>query len=313
VGVKTPLISIVIPTWNRPTLVSRLVQQINMFDHEDDLEIIVVDNNSNFDNWILLEKELSAHQNIRLYRNTANIGMTPNWNKAIEYAHGQWIGLMCDDDSFKSDSIRRIREFIKIIAKPCLILQNSSIVSETEWVESGLGAARKVALPPASGQFWHREMTKKLGAFNEKIKYCPDAEFWLRLAFHYPVLLVRDFFVSPHQHDTNYLWEAFRSQDFLEQVKLSITLSSKWLLDEKTSDSKSLQYLIDDGMWETLRTVLNNTFLKYGKMQNFLKYFYEFIKYSILLDRKLLMIKVILNLPFLRVKEIIKTIVSFDN
>ena len=308
--VQSPFISIVIPTWNRPALVARLVGLINDADAGEDLEIVVVDNDSKQENWTLLQQMASTHKNVRLYRNSFNIGMTPNWNKAIEYARGQWIGFMCDDDMFKSDSIKRVRRLISTASKPCLILQNSSISFDSEWIEQGVIAAKRVALPPASGQFWHRELTEKLGAFDERIKYCPDAEFWLRLAYHYPVLLVRNYLVIPYQHDTNYMWEAFRSPDFLEQVTLSIRLSSRWILGERVSDRKLVQFQVNDGIWETLRTVLNNTFLRRGKMKGFSRYLTEFIRYSFLLNRKWLMVKTISGLPILRVKELVRSTVK---
>jgi len=310
VSIESPLISIVIPTWNRPALVARLVGVINAAGSCEDLEIVIVDNDSIQENWTQLQQMASAHKNVRLYRNAVNIGMTPNWNKAIEYARGQWIGFMCDDDMFKPDSIERIRNLISTAPKPCLILQNSSIASESEWIEPGVTAANRVALPPASGQFWHRDITGQLGAFDERVKYCPDAEFWLRLAYHYPVLLVRDYLVIPYQHDTNYMWEAFRSPDFLEQVTLSIKLSSQWLLGENASDRKLVQYQIDDGIWETLRTVLNNTFLKRGKMKNFPRYFVEFIRYSFAMNRKWVMAKTIFRLPIVRAKEFIRSVIK---
>ena len=296
-------ISIVIPTWNRPNGLRRLVELISRENVTGDIEVVIVDDCSGEENWKLLEGIRDSNKNVRLYRNSENIGMTRNWNKAVQYAEGQWIGFMCDDDMYKPDSISRIRDYISLVSKPSLILQNGSIGSEIEWIESGTVAAQRVALPPASGQFWHREITGKLGAFDERVKYCPDAEFWLRVAYHYPVLLVRDYLVIPYQHNTNYMWEIFRKPDFLEQVTLSIRLSSRWLLGERASDESLVQYLIDDGIWETLRTVLNNTFLKPGKMKNFSKYFLIFIKYSFMLNRKWVMVITIIRLPILRIKE----------
>ena len=121
---EEPLISIVIPTWNRAHLVARLVESINAADDSADLEIVVVDNNSGLDNWIKLQKVAVAHKNVRLYRNNINIGMTPNWNMSINYAKGTWIGFICDDDMLKPDSIERIRKYISTCKTPCLILQN---------------------------------------------------------------------------------------------------------------------------------------------------------------------------------------------
>jgi hypothetical protein len=96
----------------------------------------------------------------------------------------------------------------------------------------------------------------------------------------------------------------------LEQVTLSVKLSSQWLLGEKASDQKLVQYQIDDGIWETLRTVLNNTFLKRGKMKNFPRYFFGFIRYSFAMNRKWILIKTILRLPLLRAKEFMRLVVK---
>ena len=102
------------------------------------------------------------------------------------------------------------------------------------------------------------------------------------------------------------MWEIFRKPDFIEQVTLSLKLSSQWLLGDKASDATCVQNYIDDGLWETMRTVLNNTFLKKGKMKNFPKYFVKFIEYSFLLNRKRLMFRTIANLPVLRLKELLR-------
>jgi glycosyltransferase involved in cell wall biosynthesis len=284
----------------------KLVELINTNNNSANIEIVIVDDCSEISNWKLLENLRDSNHNVRLYKNTVNLGMTKNWNKAVEYAQGEWIGFMCDDDIYKPDAINIIHELISMVKKPCLILQNGYIQSKYEWIEQGVVAANLVKLPPASGQFWHREITDKLGVFDERIKYCPDAEFWLRIAYHYPVLLVRDYLVFPSQHDTNYMWEIFRKPDFIEQVTLSLRLSSQWLLGDKASDQSCVQHYIDDGIWETMRTVLNNTFLKRGKMKNFLKYFIQFIKYSFLLNRKRLMIRTIINLPILRLKDYLR-------
>jgi len=311
VSASSPLISIVIPTWNRPARVEKLVGVINAGKDRGDIEIIVVDNDSDERNWIQLQQVGNLHKNVRLYRNSKNIGMTPNWNKAIEYARGEWISFMCDDDLYKSDSIDRMRAIIQSNCRPCLVLQNAGVIGDSDWLEPGIQSANTMSLPPASGQFWHRELTDKLGRFDERIKYCPDAEFWLRLAYHYPVFRVRDYLVIPCQHDTNYMWEAFRSPDFLEQVALSIKLCSQYTLGEKFSDDGLVQEIVDDGIWETLRTVLNNTFLRRGKMKNFPFYFIEFIKISIRMRRVPVMIKTIFNLPIKRAKEFARDFVNF--
>ena len=78
-----PLISILIPTWNRPQSLVRLIERINLTKH-DDIEIIIVDDHSEEENWLKLKNIASLHNNVRLFRNEQNIGLTPNWNKSIK-------------------------------------------------------------------------------------------------------------------------------------------------------------------------------------------------------------------------------------
>ena len=147
-----PLISILIPTWNRPQSLVRLIERINLTKH-DDIEIIIVDDHSEEENWLKLKNIASLHNNVRLFRNEQNIGLTPNWNKSIEYAKGTWLSFICDDDIYKEDAFSRIRTLIKDITTPCLILQSFEIETATEWFEKGSETARNTTLPPASGQF----------------------------------------------------------------------------------------------------------------------------------------------------------------
>ena len=292
----TPLISILIPTWNRPQGVINLIERINSAKNSD-LEIVIVDDNSEEKNWLELKNVASRHKNVRLFRNTHNVGMTNNWNKTIEYAKGTWLGLIHDDDIYKEDALLRLRSYIDKMKAPCLIIQNFNIETPTEALAKGVETVNKMLLPPASGQFWHRDITDKLGGFDKRIKYCPDDEFWVRIGFHYPILKVKDFFVISYQHDKNYMWEIFRSPDFLDQVALSQKERLKYSLGERYKNPILLEYYIKDGIWETLRTLINNTFLtRQMKIDAFIMYLVKFIKLSFELKRKQRMLKIFLRL-----------------
>jgi len=299
-----PLFSVLIPTFNRAKSVCNLIDEINQYRH-DDIEIVVVDDCSDKVNWSTLKEFSSLHSNVRLIRNEENVGLTKNWNNTIKYAKGEWIGFICDDDEYVEDVFLRVRDLVDDIKEPCLILQSFEIEEATEWMEKGAETAKNTTLPPASGQFWSREITDKIGGFDERIKYCPDAEFWVRVAYYYPVLKVREFFVRPHQHDTNYMWSIFREPDLLENVALSIKISCRYTLGEDY-DNSSLEYAVDDGLWETLRTIINNTFLQKNKMDIFNEYILVFIKHSFKMKRKSRMVKALIRLIIYRAYQPIR-------
>lgn len=310
-----PLISILIPTWNRPIGVESLIENINSNEHAD-IEIIVSDDRSDEKNWLKLQSIAGLHTNVKLFQNQENLGLTGNWNQVIKHANGTWLGFMCDDDIYKKNAIPRIRSIIKDrLDAPFLILQNSGIQVESEWLERGVETVNKLALPPASGQFWHREITDKLGGFDKRIKYCPDAEFWPRIAYHYPTLRIRDYLVTPVQHETNYMWEIFKKEDFVEQIALCAKTCAQYQLGEGFLDKSKVNYKIDDGLWETYRTTINNTFLKKNNFYFFCKYLIQFIKLSFKMGRKALMLKVLARLlmhrVYLPIKPFAKRYVDF--
>ena len=301
-----PLISILIPTWNRPQGVARLVGNINSHEHAD-VEIIITDDNSTEENWSELQSIANSHGNVRLFRNPKNLGLTGNWNEVIKHAKGKWLGFVCDDDIYKEDAIPRLRSIIKNRENiPFLVLQNTGMKVSSEWLEKGVSTVNKIALPPASGQFWHSEITQNLGGFDPRIKYCPDAEFWPRIAYHYPVLRISDYLVIPVQHETNYMWEIFKKEDFIGQISLYARICAQYQLEGDCVNERMVSYKIDDCLWETYRTTINNTFLKKNHSYYFNKYLIEFIKLSIKMKRKRRMLKILVRLLMHRLYQPIK-------
>ncbi len=110
---RTPKFSIVIPTYRRPELLKKSLKsaigQVNFKDYE----IIVVDNE------FFPSDKMSATESIvrsfnadklLYYQNSENLGMTGNWNRGIELAHGEYITILHDDDWLEP-------EFLEIASK----------------------------------------------------------------------------------------------------------------------------------------------------------------------------------------------------
>lgn len=96
------MVTIAIPTFNRPeTFKYALESAINQTSF-DDYEILIVDNNPNFDLSDETEKIIRSFNSkrIRYYRNRENIGLFGNWNRCFELAKGKWVSLLHDDDLY---------------------------------------------------------------------------------------------------------------------------------------------------------------------------------------------------------------------
>ncbi len=92
-----PLISVIVPTYNRAELLKQaLCSVLNQVDA--DFEVIVSDNCST-DQTTEVMAEFMDDRRVLYSRNTTNLGMVGNWRHAIHSrARGEWFMLMSDDD-----------------------------------------------------------------------------------------------------------------------------------------------------------------------------------------------------------------------
>ncbi|HEY1055727.1 MAG TPA: glycosyltransferase family 2 protein, partial [Emticicia sp.] len=110
---KSPTLSIVIPVFNR---VSLIVETINSVMNQDfdraQVELVIIDNQSNDGTYELLCKIKNSFPCIKLYRNTENIGPVGNWINGLSFASGKYCKLLFSDDLMLNGSIMEIIDHI---------------------------------------------------------------------------------------------------------------------------------------------------------------------------------------------------------
>lgn len=109
----TPKLSICIPTFNRAQyllecLNSVLPQAIKY----QNVEVIITDNASEDNTRQIVAELMQNYSFLRYYRNENNLGYTGNQIKCIEYAAGQYMALLCDDDAYTKGTCEEIFKVI---------------------------------------------------------------------------------------------------------------------------------------------------------------------------------------------------------
>ena len=95
-----PLISVVIPTFNRSRLLVRAIESV-IPQMSEYIEIVISDNCSDDDTHAVVDNLINSYPNlaIRYFRNESNIGMVGNWRVALqERAKGEYCLILSDDD-----------------------------------------------------------------------------------------------------------------------------------------------------------------------------------------------------------------------
>jgi glycosyltransferase involved in cell wall biosynthesis len=115
--IKEPLVSVVIPTYNRPDYLQQAIASAVNQTYRN-IEIIVSDNCSPENPQAIID---SFHDSrIRFWRQSENIGMLPNQMHAFKMAQGKYLASLHDDDMWNEDFLAKLVPILE--ADPNLLL-----------------------------------------------------------------------------------------------------------------------------------------------------------------------------------------------
>ncbi len=119
-----PLVTIAIPTFNRPQLLRETLESVWSQEGFTDYDVIIVDNASSPDNVeAVLAMLREAGRPVRYYVNNANMGVFRNWNRCLHLAQGEWVSILNDDDllapTFLRDMMHEIADAGDVEAMIC--------------------------------------------------------------------------------------------------------------------------------------------------------------------------------------------------
>lgn len=106
-----PLVSIIIPVYNREKVITRTLESA-VYQTYENCEIIIVDNYSTDQTFELLNQFASSNKKIRLFQNETNIGPVRNWDKCLGYARGEFVKILWSDDYIAYNFIENCLPFL---------------------------------------------------------------------------------------------------------------------------------------------------------------------------------------------------------
>jgi glycosyltransferase involved in cell wall biosynthesis len=170
----TPLVSIVIPTYNRAHLLARAIKSVLTQTYQN-IELIIVDDAS-ADNTEDVVKGFSDPR-VHYIRHDQNRGCSAARNTGIKESKGEFVALLDSDDEYLSE---KIEESLKVFRDS---FRNLGVVASNYWrVVDGkkyVGVSRK--MPFLYFGVFSRDVFEKIGLFDESIEFCEDLDFFMRL------------------------------------------------------------------------------------------------------------------------------------
>ena len=190
-----PLVSVIIPTYNRADLVRQALASVKAQTYRD-FEIVVVDDGGTDGTY----EVLSADRELRVLRHPDRRGVSAARNLGVAEARGEWLAFLDSDDLWLPDKLARQISWLE--SQPELLICQT----DETWVRRGVrvnkpAAHRKVAgrifLPSLarcmispSAVILNRRLLQDHGAFDATLPAAEDYDLWLRLTWRYEVGLV---------------------------------------------------------------------------------------------------------------------------
>lgn len=126
-----PLVSIVIPAFNKPDLLIKAVESVFLQTYRP-IQLVIVDDNSPINLSSSLENFLSDDSiNVEYYRNPRNLKPYWNMHHARKYAKGQYLIFLPHDDYFVDENF--ISDSVQFIGKnpSCNVVIANSLAEDT--------------------------------------------------------------------------------------------------------------------------------------------------------------------------------------
>jgi glycosyltransferase involved in cell wall biosynthesis len=230
---ENPKVSIIIPTFNCRYVDQAIISAINQT--YGNKEIIVIDDGSTQD----FEKIIPYLSSIRYYWKP-NGGTGSALNAGIEHATGDYFTWLSADDVYEPDKVEKQVEFM-ISHNLDVSYTNYSFIdvdSNVTGISVGIHFPSKKDFYTRFKTFCHingctvmlkMDLIKKVGLFNESLRYTQDFEYWLRVIPHYDFHYIDEPLVKYRVHKES---ESFKSADAQLQEIYHLNQQYRPMLEE---------------------------------------------------------------------------------
>ncbi len=247
---KTPEVSVIIPTYNRANVLKRSVDSVLNQSYRD-FELIIVDDASTDNTEVIVNKINDSH--IRYVRLSTNGGPAQARNEGVRVAKGKYIAFQDSDDYWRTEKLQKQMDFLKnnpeYLFVFCKIVGKEKPYTQippenffdTEKYEHGfldiLLISNKIGTP---SMMMKKSLFEELGGFNSELRTMEDWDLALRAAESHPIGYISDILV-----EADLSHEGVNSIRGEESIKTELSILSRyWNIYKEKKVFENLVFLI---------------------------------------------------------------------
>lgn len=267
-----PLVSVVIPTYNRSEKLKRAIRSV-LNQTYDNFELIIVDDASEYDT----EKLVTSFNDGRInhIQHNENRGGAAARNTGIKESGGKYISFLDDDDAFLPKKIEKLVSVLEPLSDEWIGAYSWSIIDgrvRASYMEGDvkyelLSENPKLRIGGSSSLFLRSQDVKAIGGFDESFERHQELEFLLRIMSRGKLKLVKEPLFVKESRKAHYP----SAEDYLKIKKKFLSKFSKLLEKYNCKQRKK----VFSSFWLEAAS----RFLEERKIGKSAKYFKKSIKY----------------------------------
>ena len=189
---ENPLVSIVIPSFNQGQFIGETIESILSQNYRP-LEVIVMDGASTDETLSVLDGYRNCSE-MRVW-SEPDKGVVDAVNKGLREARGAIWAIQSSDDTYLPGAIEAAVEALRANPKAGLAFGDVELIDENSRLVGSdlLGAfvmaeyLGRLTYIPQPSAFFRAEAGRAVGNWRPEVSYCPDADYWIRIALRYEV------------------------------------------------------------------------------------------------------------------------------
>ena len=213
-----PFFSIILPTYNRASFLTRSIGSVIKQDFLD-WELIVIDDGSTDHT----KEVVNSFNDPRIkYFYQENSERSAARNKGIDQANSDWVCFLDSDDEYLPEHLEVIHKCLMSKDSPRFILTGNIIKNKNSQIKHPLINMDANVLVEIATKFILMNsicIEKRIleqEQFNETYKIWEDTHLWLRIAAQYPVYQIEEYTTIQHIHEHGTVVQGMKKISLIE-------------------------------------------------------------------------------------------------
>ncbi len=253
-----PTVSVILPTFNRATLIPRAIRSVLTQSYKD-LELIIIDDGSIDNTEDIIKNLMQSDHRIKYYKSSINKGVSNARNIGIKIAAGKYIAFQDSDDEWLPGKLEKQVSLLESLSTDIGVIYCYAFwanhpkkkVMHVKDIFPDEPNVFKKMLGLKMGNFilqsclFRRQVFEKCGFFDERFKVTGDREFFIRISKSFKFYCLQEYLVKRYKTENSLK----SSKNNFAALKSSIYIFIKYFPDI----IKDMEILLAQIDWILLR------------------------------------------------------------